>query len=246
MAEKIYNITRTSITEQVCDSMKQNVIDGTWKVGDKLPSEGQLSEMFGVNKLTIRIALQKLNALGILETRTGSGTYVISFNFTNYIQEAYHFYMEPELINQVNEYRQAIEIKSAQLAIERATSQDLLEFKEILENYQEIWLATDTPPSEESFSDIAWADIAFHRHICKMSHNKLFCYAFTLAEQTLYEYILMMNKNRVGYWNKTGTDFSKIVREKDTHAIIYKAITDSDFETCRKYYLDMINPEANW
>ena len=42
---------------------KQDIADGVWKTGDKIPSEGELAEIFGVNRLSVRMALQKLSAL---------------------------------------------------------------------------------------------------------------------------------------------------------------------------------------
>jgi len=66
-------IKRTSLPDEVCSRIKENIKNNQWKVYDKIPSEGELAEMFGVNRLTIRMALQKLNTLGIVETRVSSG-----------------------------------------------------------------------------------------------------------------------------------------------------------------------------
>lgn len=241
-----FEISRISLTEQVCDLMKHNLTCGLWKVGEKIPSEGQLAEMFKVNKLTIRIAIQKLNAMGILETRTGSGTFVISFDFNNYIKEVYDFYIEPELIENISEYRQTIEITCARLAIERATVKNLEEFAKLFNEYEQIKQGITEPLSDEDFSKIAQADIAFHRHICKMSHNKLFIYAFAIAEQSLYEYMLMLNKERIQKWQQKGFTSTDILFSKDTHKEIYQAILDKDYERCKAYYIDMINPSAEW
>lgn len=74
-------IKKVSASEQVCEAIQEQISGGVWRVGDKLPSESELAQKFGVNRLTVRMALQKLNALGIVETRTGSGTFVIEFDF---------------------------------------------------------------------------------------------------------------------------------------------------------------------
>ena len=39
-------ISRISIVDQVCASIKQDIADGVWKTGDKIPSEGELAEIF--------------------------------------------------------------------------------------------------------------------------------------------------------------------------------------------------------
>lgn len=45
-------INRVSIVDQVCAAIKQDVVDGIWKPGDKLPSEAELADTFGVNRLS--------------------------------------------------------------------------------------------------------------------------------------------------------------------------------------------------
>ena len=70
-----------SANEQVYEYIKDAIINGEWKEGEKIPSETKLAETFEVNRLTVRMALKRLTALGVLETRTGDGTYVKGFRF---------------------------------------------------------------------------------------------------------------------------------------------------------------------
>ena len=41
-------ITRVSIVDQICSSIRQDIADGIWKAGDKLPSEAEFAETFAV------------------------------------------------------------------------------------------------------------------------------------------------------------------------------------------------------
>lgn len=52
------------------------IADGTLSPGDRLPSEGELCETLGVSRGSLREAIRMLAALGVLETRHGSGSYV--------------------------------------------------------------------------------------------------------------------------------------------------------------------------
>lgn len=61
---------------KIHDQIKKEIEDGIWKVGDRLPSERELSETFGVSRMTLRQAIQTLAEEGILERKIGSGTYV--------------------------------------------------------------------------------------------------------------------------------------------------------------------------
>ena len=61
---------------QIHDAIKNKIANGYWNVGDRLPSERELSEVFGVSRMTLRQAIQTLADEGILERKVGSGTYV--------------------------------------------------------------------------------------------------------------------------------------------------------------------------
>lgn len=65
-----------AIYVQLMDSIKKKIQDGELKVGDRLPSEREMSEQYGINRMTVRNALKKLQTAGILEAKRGSGNYV--------------------------------------------------------------------------------------------------------------------------------------------------------------------------
>ena len=56
-------IKRVNVGEQVLLQLKKMLIDGEWAPGSKIPSENELAELFEVSRITVRQALQKLNAL---------------------------------------------------------------------------------------------------------------------------------------------------------------------------------------
>lgn len=61
---------------QIHDQIREEIEKGKWAVGDRLPSERELSIQFGVSRMTLRQAVQTLADEGILERKIGSGTYV--------------------------------------------------------------------------------------------------------------------------------------------------------------------------
>jgi GntR family transcriptional regulator len=63
---------------KIHDDIRKWIDAGRWKVGERLPSERELSEIFGVSRMTLRQAVTQLVDEGILERRVGSGTYVAS------------------------------------------------------------------------------------------------------------------------------------------------------------------------
>ncbi|MFC6169213.1 GntR family transcriptional regulator [Loigolactobacillus jiayinensis] len=61
---------------QIHNSIKRDIEAGKWNIGDRIPSERELSVTFGVSRMTLRQAIQTLVDEGILERRVGAGTYV--------------------------------------------------------------------------------------------------------------------------------------------------------------------------
>ena len=59
-------VKRMPVHEQVFNSLKNAIREGRWKVGEKIPTEMELSKIFGVNRLTVRMALQRLSGMGLL------------------------------------------------------------------------------------------------------------------------------------------------------------------------------------
>ena len=59
---------------RIHDAIKEKIEANHWKIGDRLPSERDLSIQFGVSRMTLRQAIQTLADEGILERKIGSGT----------------------------------------------------------------------------------------------------------------------------------------------------------------------------
>ena len=61
---------------QVIEALKERINRGEWRVGDQLPAEQALCEMFGVSRTVIRQALDSLRQEGLVVRRKGRGTFV--------------------------------------------------------------------------------------------------------------------------------------------------------------------------
>lgn len=70
------NYRTTPLYIQLADSIKSKIINGTYEVGSKIPSERDMSLSYGITRVTVRRALDKLIKDGILVANVGSGTYV--------------------------------------------------------------------------------------------------------------------------------------------------------------------------
>src|SRR5580658_2667168 len=72
-------VTRQSVVDAVADRLRGEILSGRLRPGTRLPSERELSLALGVNRLTLRASLARLEALGLVTTRHGAGTLVASW-----------------------------------------------------------------------------------------------------------------------------------------------------------------------
>lgn len=235
---------KISASEQVFEALQSQISSGVWKVGDRLPSEGELAERYGVNRLTVRVALQKLNALGVVETRTGSGTYVIEFDFEGYLHMASRFYGQSGMMKNVTEFRNHMEIECARLACERATDDELAELERLALEHRRVWMDTEGVEHDVWCRRVADADLAFHEQVVRMSHNPLYGYSFAVARGPIYEYMLSC----VSKWVPEMVKNFRLDRHRDIHYSIYESIKRHDFAACQSDYAAMIASytRVNW
>jgi GntR family transcriptional repressor for pyruvate dehydrogenase complex len=65
-------------TEQVIAHVRNLIVTGALKPGDRLPAERELAVEIGVSRPTVRAGLRALSAMGVVQARHGSGTYIPS------------------------------------------------------------------------------------------------------------------------------------------------------------------------
>ena len=160
-------IKKESISEQVFEQMKQQIIDREWVSGMKLPSEAELGSIFGVSRVTIRQALQKLAVMGLVETRFGEGSFVKEADLSQQVKTALlpSAYLQPHSTNEVLEFRSVIEVETAGLAARRATDKDIARLKELLARQMDEATRTVTSFAED--------DMEFHMTIARSTGNAL-------------------------------------------------------------------------
>lgn len=231
-------INRISIVDQVCASIKQDIADGIWTAGDKLPSEAEFAETFGVNRLSVRMALQKLNTLGIIETRVGEGSFVCKFSLRPVLSELSIFYEGEEKYHDVQQLRNLLEYECMRLAVFSASEEDKEALKNSLDFYNkcalEYAMDMDNPAILERTVD---ADFNFHYQVVKMSHNRLYKDIYYMVQQLVRGHITELISTRCHRRKEAGLP---PLGENDTHNQIYSCIINSDMDALRKATQEML------
>ncbi len=239
-------IKKVSTVDLITEKMKTFILDGTWALNKKIPSESELANIFGVNRFTVRMALQKLNIIGVLETKAGDGTYVRSFDFEKHMEQIYDFYMTPKLLDDITEFRVIIEVECARLAILRATPAELEILRQHCEKYEKYMAgytasAPGSPEAAGLLKNLVRCDLELHSHLCSMSHNDLLIYAFSTAKEAIREFMITVAYKRI-----ENPAFRKAKTSVKAHWDIYNSIKNKNFETCRKILTGMVNYKADY
>jgi len=160
------SIKKESLRSQVYVQLKSQLMEGVWKVGEKLPSENELCASLGVSRVTVRAALQQLEILGLVETKHGGGNFVRDFSTIN-AMDAFHPLIqinENQDIITVLEYRKIIEKGAIALAAPRITKKDIA----FLEDTYATMVACTNDAKKH-----ANADYLFHYRLVQIAQNPI-------------------------------------------------------------------------
>ena len=162
--EYLRTIPRTKpVPELILDEITRLITEGILKPGDRLPSENELAERFGVGRSSLREAMRALQLLGIIEVIQGKGTFLRQTSMLPLATDWARL-SRMGLISQVMEARQIIEVAIAQLAAERATEEDIAPMRAAIRQAEEAY--GDSVISGE-------ASVDFHLALAEATHNEV-------------------------------------------------------------------------
>lgn len=237
-----FKIKKENLGDQISDLLKERIINGEWKIDEKIPSENELANSYGVSRLTVRLALQKLIGQGMLETRVGEGTFVREFDFNWYLNEISDILIKPEMLDDVQEFRTILEIRSAKLAMESATETEIEELIHAANSYEKFMF--DTSKSiDYNLDKQANLDYNFHYKLCEISHNSLIKLSYSIAKKPIIEYLRTIIKSRLeNYFEESELTFENGVQfPSNIHYQMAQSIKDKDFEKFKELYFKMVN-----
>lgn len=156
-------VGRTS--QLIADQIRTLVREGRLKAGDRLPSERDLCERFGVSRVTVREALRVLETYGLVEIRVGArGGAIVSNPSSEALSRGLADLLTLSALTaaEVTEARLVFEVGVIPLIVERATKEDIAALRELVAEGQR---ALDTGEYRVSMS------AAFHVRLAAASHN---------------------------------------------------------------------------
>lgn len=159
--------TNKNRSAEVVSQIKRRLLDGTLKPGDKLPTESELVDQFGISRTPVREAIKILESIGVIEIKRGKGMYITNkpsqFSLNPLI---FSLIMHNENLDKLIELRQHFEILMMNVIKTIWTEEKLRAITEVYE-YQ-----VNTLSSELSAEELAEIDLKFHYALLEATENE--------------------------------------------------------------------------
>ena len=160
-------VRQRRLSDDIVERLEAMILEGTLKAGERLPAERVLAEQFGVSRPSLREAIEKLVAKGLLVSRQGGGNYVAQSLGSTFSDPLLHLLeSNPEAQRDLLEFRHTLEGSCAYYAALRATEVDHQRLTSAFETLQACYQRNDKVSEEEGA-----ADASFHLAIAEASHN---------------------------------------------------------------------------
>lgn len=213
-----------SLAEVAHNQMLALIDDGSWSPRSRLPSETELARRFGMSRPVIRQALAKLRDAGLIQSRQGSGSFVIGPSINP--EKPPENVLFPSIgsiadITAFVTFREGMEGEIAATAASKRTVEDLASIASVLTRFR------DKRPLFERSQD----DFAFHMAIARATGNPFYVNSLgSLREQ------MMMGMGLIWNFSADRHEFRNEVI--DQHQAIYDAIERQDVEGARQSMRD--------
>jgi len=210
-----------SVTEQIIQLIKSNEL----KPGDKLPPERELADKFSISRASLREAFRVLESRGLIKSTPGGGRFIREINKDTLIDtENVILNLEKSSLLELLEAREIFEVKIVELAVERATIEDV---REIEANFYKMCRGVEKEDVDTEDAEKTELDTEFHLAIARASRNFVFINIMRLHFELLKN---IRNKT----WQIPG-------RQEDNqkeHLAIFRAVKEHDSKKAAKAMLN--------
>ncbi|MEV6367922.1 FadR family transcriptional regulator [Micromonospora musae] len=206
-----------AVTDEAIDKIKQMIIAGELRPGDRLPREPDLAERLGLSRNSLREAVKALSLIRVLDVRQGDGTYVTSLD-PALLLDALSFVVDfhrDDTVLEFLEVRRILEPGATALAAQRATAEDISALRGVLDGLG------DDPTIDELVAN----DLEFHRLISVCAGNNVLT---SLLDS------LSGPTTRARVWRGL-TQEGAVARTREQHAAILDAVASGQADLARSW-----------
>jgi GntR family transcriptional regulator, transcriptional repressor for pyruvate dehydrogenase complex len=217
-----------ALTDEAIEKIKQMIISGRVRPGEKLPREAVLAAELGLSRNSLREAVKALSLINVLDVRQGDGTYATSLA-PSLLLDALSFIVDfhrDDTVLEFLEVRRILEPAATALAALRMPAEDLPELERVLDSVK-----VDSP-----IDDFVAADLEFHKKIAIGSGNSVLA---SLVDN------MSMPTARARVWRGM-TQPHALERTLGEHRTIYQAIMNRDPDLARSWATVHISGIESW
>lgn len=211
---------KISGSQQIVKDIQNKILNKFYKPGEKLPTERQLAEIYGISRTSVREALKKLAQIGIVVTKQGSGNYIKSIDTSSVVETLLqYFYMNGATITEFFKLRKMLEVQVAREAAHKRTAAELKNIRK----YARLCANEISAMLNHQKHSYTKTDRMFHVAIAEASHNKLLRNFVEIVQKTF----AMQHK----LFKRTDNELNEIIRQ---HSVMLNAIEDGDADAAAK------------
>lgn len=211
-------IQKKSLADIVAEQLRQQIAEGVYTIGDKLPTEPELMKTFKVGRSSIREAVKLLVTRGVVQVRQGSGTFVAEASDDNRGSINMSIADRTEL----DEVRKILDIAIVEKAVARRTEKDIERMQSSLE-------ARKANAKNGLLKECIEADLNFHIAIADATSNRILADIYRSASLHL-----LSEFNRI----YDGTDC--FINSQSSHEKLLRYIIAGDLKNARKMALKIV------
>lgn len=178
-SDSLKPVSKQSLADELAVQIKQLIVDENYRTGDRLPSIRDMAKSLDVGHPTVREALRKLETLGIVQIKHGSGVYV-GKNHNLFILANPIIAESPSKTTMIDliETRMLIEVKTAELAARHATDEHLTRMTELL---------AEAGRNLDDDALLSAANMSFHREIASAAGNSVMEQVLEVLSRTFFD-----------------------------------------------------------
>lgn len=176
----LVTLKKENVVDEVYNQMMQQIVSAEWPQNSKIPSENELREALGVSRDTVRQAIKRLCALGLLVSEQGRGTFVQKIDVGFYMNLlAPTVFLSDDDGSNILSFMKAIQVESARKVAASADAEAVSILKQCMEQMRK----TDDPVEFFAY------DNEFHTRLAELSGNALFIKSMEIASKLLQHYL---------------------------------------------------------
>ena len=220
------------LSDDIVERLESMILEGTLPPGERLPAERALAEEFGVSRPSLREAIQKLAARGLLISRHGGGTFVADTLGSSFRDPLLALLEKhPEAQRDLMEFRHTLEGSCAYYAALRATEPDRERLTAAFDRLAECYARE----GKVVRADEGAADAHFHLAIAEASHNVVFLHTI----RSLFELLKRNVATNIGGMYPQGSEVRGMLMQQ--HGDLYRAIMERRAEDARRLASDHLH-----